>query len=290
MTGSETAADSRAERRLVSIPEGSPVAYLEAGSGPDLVLIHGSLVNADDMRLGPMSALAERFRVVAFDRPGHGLSERARPTDGSVWRQAELLRAAAVALGLRRPVLVGHSFGGAVALAWAMSFPEEVAGVAALAPICFPELRLEHLLFAPRAVPVAGQVLAQTLHLTADPLLLPTLWRAMFLPQSMPDAFARGFSFDLAGRSVQTVREGENAASLFADLSRSALGYPTCRVPVRFLCGSADIVVNNHLHGRAAASLIPSASFAWLPGIGHMLHHMRQAEVVAAAGHLAGDR
>lgn len=275
-------------RRFVSVPDGCEVAYAEAGSGQDLVLIHGALANLDEMWLGLMPALARQFRTVAVDRPGHGWSGRARAGDASVWRQAEILRDAAAALGLDRPVLVGHSFGGAVALAWAMSFPDEVAGVVAIAPICFPEPRLEHVLFGPRALPVGGDLLARMLHLASDPLILPVLWRAMFLPQAMPDRFATEFPFAHEGQSTQTVREGEDAAMLWRDLARSALRYRECRVPVRFLCGDADIVVNNHLHGRQASGLIPGAEFRWLPGLGHMLHHFRQDEVAAAAREVAG--
>lgn len=276
-------------RRFVSVGDDLPVAYLEAGSGSDLVLIHGTLVNADEMRLSLLPDMAQRFRTVAFDRPGHGLSGRSRLGDASVWRQAEILREAAAALGLRRPILVGHSFGGAVALAWAMSFPEEVAGVVAIGPPCFPEPRLEHLVFGPRAIPVGGTLLAKALHVAADPLVLPALWRAMFLPQSMPDRFARSFRFDLAGESGQTVREGENAALLMSDLARSSLAYTSCPVPVRFLCGDADLVVNPYLHAVPASRLIPGATLHWARGLGHMLHHFRPEEVSAAVEALATD-
>src|SRR4051812_41208959 len=71
---------------------------------------------------------------------------------------------------------------GAVALALGMSRPEEIAGILALAPICFPELRLEQVLFGPRAVPVAGDALAHSAGAAVDSALLPLLWRVMFLP------------------------------------------------------------------------------------------------------------
>ncbi|KQP47134.1 alpha/beta fold hydrolase [Methylobacterium sp. Leaf106] len=272
----------RPPRRFLDIPAGPRIAYVEAGSGPDLILVHGAVMTLDDMWLGPMEALSRHFRVVAIDRPGHGESEHIPFSDASVWRQAEIVREVARGLGLRRPVLVGHSFGGAVCLAFGMAYPEEAAGVVAISPICFPEPRLEQVLFGPRASPMGGDALSKMLA-GSDALLMPLLWRAMFLPQPMPARFAAEFPFGLAGQSRRLVADGENANMLWSDLSRSALGYATCRVPVAILCGSADIVTNPLMHGRQAARLIPDATFRWLHGLGHMLHHFEVDAVVEAA-------
>ena len=270
-------------RQVVDLPGGRTIAYAETGTGPDLVAIHGTLMTLEDMWLGPVPALARNFRVVAVDRPGHGDSARVRGADASPWRQAELIHAAAQALGLHRPIILGHSYGGAVALAYGMLYPDSVTGILALAPVCFPELRLEQVLFGPRAAPVSGPILSDTLGASADPALLSLLWNAMFLPQTMPRAFAEAFPFGFAGRPGQIVAEAEDALSLWAALSRSAAAYSTCRVPVRILAGGADIVVNPMMHGALAARMIPGTRFERLAGVGHMLHHIRGDAVVAAA-------
>ena len=275
------------ERRFVRTAEGRRIAYVEAGTGPDVVLIHGTLMSADDMRLGPMPALAQDFRCLAVDRPGHGWSDHVRGTDASLWSQMETIRGAVLALGLDRPVICGHSFGGAVALAYAQAHPEEIRGAVALAPVCFPKPRLEQVLFGARAYPLAGDVLSRAMGATLDNILLPALWRAMFLPQRMPATFLAGFPFDVAGRPDQMVAEAENAVALWPDLARSALGYPGCRAAVQVLCGTADLVVNGLTQGASAAALIPGAQFSWLPGLGHMLHHARPDAVVAAVAALA---
>lgn len=270
------------ERRFLNLGEGRSLAYVEAGTGPDLVLIHGTLMCLEDMGLALMPALSRRYRVIALDRPGHGLSERVRGQDASPWDQAALIRDGLRALGVTRPLLVGHSFGGTVALCHGLRFPEETAGVVALAPLCFPEPRLEHILFGGRATPGLGEPIARVLARASDPMVLPLLWRAIFLPQTMPETFKRTFPFELASGPGRMMAEGEDAMTLWPALTRAALAYRTCRVPVRVFGGTADIVVNNALHGLTAAALMPDARFEWVAGAGHMLHHFHQDRIAGA--------
>ena len=273
-------------RRFHLRSDGERLAYVEAGSGRPVLLIHGALTNLDDMVLGPFEALAARHRVIAVDRPGHGLSTRLRFADASPWRQAAIIHEAAVALGAERPVVVGHSFGGAVAMAYALQFPAETAGVLALAPIVWPEPRLEMAVFGPRAPPGAGDLLAHGSAATLDKVALPLLWRAMFLPQAMPARFERNFTFDLAGGPTTGVATGEDSASILTSLWRSVVGYASCRPPVRILGGGEDLVVNNALHGAALARILPDGRFEELPGLGHMLHHFAADRISASVEEL----
>jgi len=96
---------------------GVPVHYVMSGEGRPVIYIHGAKGSVYDLLLSIGERLAERYTAVAFDRPGSGFSGRSAQDGGSPQAQAAVLRAAAAALGLRRPILVGHSFGAAVALA-----------------------------------------------------------------------------------------------------------------------------------------------------------------------------
>ncbi|WP_174301525.1 alpha/beta fold hydrolase [Caulobacter sp. S45] len=277
----EASARDGATRSICEV-EGHAIAYVEAGRGPAVLLIHGALTNLDDMVLGPFQALARDHRVLAFDRPGHGESPRLRLADASPWRQAELIHAAACDLGAESPVVVGHSFGGAVALAYGMSFPQETRGVLALAPIVWPEPRLELAAFGMRAMPGPGDILAACASGTVDHATLPLLWRAMFLPQAMPPHFQDGFSFDRASAPQTTLSTGEDAFAIVTALWRSVAAYPSCRTPVSILGGDCDLVINNALHGLALSGVLPDGRFKFVRGMGHMLHHFAIDEVLAA--------
>lgn len=257
------------------------LAFAQSGQGKDVILIHGALTCLDDMAMALFPTLQAEFRVTAFDRPGHGRNPASWFT-GTPWRQAEAVHTAATALGLERPVVVGHSFGGAVALAYAMRYGGDCAGVVALSPIAFPEVRLEHLLFAPRAFPGPVGLASWSLSVGLDPVMLPVLWRAMFQPQDMPDRFAAQFPFARAGRPGQTWADGQDAALLGAGLLWNAAGYSGCGVPVRVLTGDSDLVVNPAMHAERLAQALPRGHLTILPGLGHMIHHFAQPAITAA--------
>ena len=271
--------------RKVALADGTAVAFSQSGAGADVLLIHGALVTREDMVLSLASALEGEFRVTAVDRPGHGDSTRGGWT-GSPWRQAEALHEASRKMKLERPIVIGHSHGGAVALAYALQFPQDTAGVVALAPIAFPEVRLEHVVLAPRGLWPMGPAFNQLVSPAIDRLLLPLLWRAMFMPQQVPPRYAAVFPFDKAGSVAQMEAEGQDSLLLNLGLVRSAMSYGACDVPIRIFGGDRDLVVNNALRGRLAAALLPAGHYQNLPGLGHMLHHFAQAPIAQAVRHL----
>ena len=160
---------ARAERRhtpagrLLTIG-GIQVHAIEKGSGTPIVLLHGNGAVAEDFRIsGLFDRLARQHRVIAFDRPGAGYTERPRDRDWTAEAQAELLAAAADALDVQNPILVGHSFGTLVAIAWALARPEAVAALGLLGGYYFPTRRPDALLQKAVNLPGLGPLVASTL-------------------------------------------------------------------------------------------------------------------------------
>lgn len=126
------------DSRFIEV-DGLRLHYKEAGQGePALVLLHGFGASTFSWRrvLGP---LARKRRVVAFDRPGFGLSQRPlrptrRPSPYSPEGAADLTAGLMRALGIRRAVLVGNSAGGTVALLTYLRHPDPVAGLILVSP------------------------------------------------------------------------------------------------------------------------------------------------------------
>jgi pimeloyl-ACP methyl ester carboxylesterase len=109
------------EPRTVSL-HGHPLRYVQAGSGPVLLMIHGIAGTCENWR-EVIEPLAQRHTVIAPDLPGHGASE---PSGGdySLGALASGLRDLLVTLGHERATLVGHSLGGGIAMQFAYQFPE----------------------------------------------------------------------------------------------------------------------------------------------------------------------
>jgi pimeloyl-ACP methyl ester carboxylesterase len=258
------------------------IHFIESGAGAPVVLIHGALTSHADMALALMAALSDRFRVLAPDRPNHGASGPGSPFPAA---QAEALRTAMRTAGAERMLLVGHSMGGAVALAWALAHPDEVAGVVLVGPICYPELRLEHLFFGPRISLGARQ--RQFVRTRLDRIAMPAILEMMFSPQPVPGLWREAVGPRAMAEDGRTFAAGAEATIGFSGLAAQSLRYQTLRPPIRILAGDADHIVDRFHHSWPLSLIAPRARFAPLPGLGHMAHHFAQAEIKAALLELA---
>jgi pimeloyl-ACP methyl ester carboxylesterase len=107
-------------------------AYRMAGSGPALLLIHG--LGCDSSTWLPvMARLARRYTVIAPDLLGHGASAKPR-ADYTLGSYANAMRDLLTLLGIDRATIVGHSFGGGVAMQFAYQFPERTERMLMIAP------------------------------------------------------------------------------------------------------------------------------------------------------------
>ncbi len=118
--------------------DGNVVHYVEAGEGPPILFVHGLGGQLHHFRHTLFDEL-DGYRLVALDRPGSGYSKRAAQASGSLPEQARIIVAFIEKLGLKKPLLVGHSLGGAVALTVAIEHPEAISGIALLAPLTHME-------------------------------------------------------------------------------------------------------------------------------------------------------
>jgi non-heme chloroperoxidase len=113
---------------------GMSFGYVDIGSGPPVILIHGSMSDYREWSK-QMDALAKHHRVIAYSRRYHWPnSPPGKDADATVPRQAEDLAGIIKSLGLGPSTLVGHSYGGAVAVFFALQHPELVRALVLLEP------------------------------------------------------------------------------------------------------------------------------------------------------------
>jgi pimeloyl-ACP methyl ester carboxylesterase len=283
-----TVAARRAERknppqgRFISV-DGINLHYIEKGSGPPVVLLHGNQVTAEDFEIsGVLGLVARTHRVIAFDRPGFGYSERPRGTIWSAFAQARLIHKALRQLGVEAPVIVGHSWGAMVALAHALDYPGDTGALLLLGGYYFPSLRLDSALTLPAALPVIGTVLSHTLSPLMARLTGPAVVKAVFSPADVAPRFKRDFPFSLAVRPSQISATAVDANLMGPDAARMMGRYRSLTLPVTIMAGKGDKIVSVEKQAERLHAMLPQSRFELLDGAGHMLHY-NHPELVAEA-------
>jgi len=102
--------------------------YVEQGSGPPLLLIHGFMGWSYSWRHN-LKALSERYRTIAIDLRGFGLSEKNGQRNHSLNDQVEVIKSFINTLKINRVILCGHSMGGEIALRFSLKYPSQVQGL-----------------------------------------------------------------------------------------------------------------------------------------------------------------
>jgi pimeloyl-ACP methyl ester carboxylesterase len=269
---------------------GLSLHYLDQGTGgPPIVLLHGNGAMAEDfVASGLFGRLAARHRVIAFDRPGFGHSTRPRGRAWTPAAQAAVLLRGLRALGVERPVLVGHSWGVLAALSMALQAGrEEVSGLVLLAGYALPSPRLDVLPPSLLALPGLGDVLNHTLMPPLNQLLAPALFRRIFAPRPVSPGFRAGFPTALALRPRSLRATAGDTALMIPGAAALAPHYDRLLMPVTIMAGTGDRMVDTDGQSAALHRRIPHSRFLPLQGAGHMFHHTHMAEVAAAIEDMA---
>jgi pimeloyl-ACP methyl ester carboxylesterase len=259
---------------------------VELGSSPDttdalpVVLLHGAGANLKDIEIAIGERLAARHRVVLIDRPGFGFSARKKRGENSPTEQAAFLDELFDRLGIDRAVVVGHSWGGTLALTFALDYPRRVAGLILLAPPTHPGspfFSFNKLLATP-----LGWLFAHTLALAVGASLIELGIRTVFLPQTIPSGYSKRSAAWLALRPATLLANWSNVGVLDEFLGKQVARYGSLSVPIIVLNGDRDPLVPPKSHAMKFAELAPLATVEVLEGFGHMLHHDAADRVAAA--------
>jgi len=266
--------------------DGQRLHYRILGDGgPPAIALHGASGNLRDWAMGPALALARTNRVLLFDRPGLGLSTR--PSDGAdIFVQARLMQAAATHLGFDRAHVIGHSFGGSVAMAWALEFPDSVTGLMLLGAPTQVWQGSVGTLYQLTGNRVTGPLAARLApRLISDDYVRNSV-AGVFAPQDPPADYADKLGIDLTLSPRAVRNNGADVAGLKPQVRDMVPRYPGLPMPVELIHGSADASVPAKIHSDLTATQIPRATYQRLDGIGHMPHHVAQPEMLAALARL----
>jgi pimeloyl-ACP methyl ester carboxylesterase len=269
----------------LGLARGSP------GAEPAVVLIHGASGNMEDMRLALGEKLASTHRVILLDRPGHGWSSRPPGDDyASPARQAELVAEALTQLGVRRAILVGHSWGGALATAYALAFPARTKGLVLLSAVTHPwsaKVEWYNNLVSLRGI---GPLVLRTLVYPLGSYMVDGASRTVFTPQPTPENYTRRAAIRLVLRPNTFFANARDLVLLKNFIEAQVPSYTSLRLPTIIITGDCDTMVPPKINACALAATLPRAKLVFLKGVGHMPHHAAPDAVAAAIDELVLTR
>jgi pimeloyl-ACP methyl ester carboxylesterase len=258
--------------------DGKRLHYEMKGQGPDLVMIHGASGSLRDLTFALRDRLTDRFRVIVVDRPGLGHSDPL--ADPSLAAQARHIAAGMAQLGVSDPVVMGQSYGGAVALAWALA-----GGPRALVLVGSPSLpwpgKLDPWYRLTATTPGRAVAIPLASAFVPDSYVRSAI-DSVFAPDPAPPGYDDWLGTPLILRRSALGMNTAQVNALRAELVLMEPRYPTLTLPVELVHGSADTIVPMAIHSEPLSKLLPNVTLTVINGAGHMPHHSHPEVVIAA--------
>lgn len=264
--------------------------HLPAGDDkPTIVFIHGASSNLHDQMTIYRPLLEGQYNLLFFDRPGHGYSSIGPDSNATPKGQAETLAALMDHLGIAQAIIVGHSFGGAVASSFALFHPGKTAGQLLMSPVSHPWPGGVNWYYTLMDIPLLGRLFAETVALPAGLTRLGSGAACVFAPNQPEPDYAEATNVPLILRPGHFRHNGRQVAKLFDYVTAVEPRYKEIAAPTVILTGNRDTIVLPEIHSVGLARDIEDAELYWIDNLGHKSDHVATDFVLAALQKLSGD-
>jgi pimeloyl-ACP methyl ester carboxylesterase len=261
--------------------------YVERGSGDPLVLLHGNGSMIQDFESsGLIDLAAKNYRVIVFDRPGFGHSDRPRNVVWTPDAQAELIEHALARLGVSNAIVLGHSWGASVAVALALKYPGLVRGLVLASGYYYPTARPDVVAMGAPALPLIGDILSHTLSPLITRAIWPLMMKKIFGPRSAPRKF-EAFPKEMALRPSQIRASAAESALMIPDAFHQRNQYANLKMPVVIIAGEQDRLIDIDTQSARLHSDVSQSRFHRVPGNGHMIQQTATDQVMSAIREVA---
>ena len=254
----------------------------EMGDGETTVIfIHGASINLQDWVLANAPLDANSYKSIFIDRPGFGYSKR----DETRWtakKQAMQIRSFAQKSSIKKPILVGHSWGSIVAFEWASEYPDELLGVVSVSGVNMPYSKLTEWLAMIGILEPAVEIYSRSVagrHFNEQTELF---LKKVFAPQEIPVGYLQKVGVDLFRRNHTIMANSQDLAQTEIALASLSKKYSGLYLPVEIIHGEKDFLIPADVHAYDFVDQLPNANLTILKGVGHMAHHVNPYSIKRA--------
>ncbi len=255
---------------------------------PAIVFIHGASGNLLDQAGAFLRPLQGRAEMLFVDRPGHGYSERGGPENAVPSGQAEAIARLMERRGIEKAIIVGHSFGGAIAAAFGVHHPEKTAGLLFLAPATHPWPGGVDWYYHAATAPLLGWLFNHALVVPMGLRRLEQGTMNVFRPNVRPADYIASTGPSLVLRPGTFHNNATDFTRLLGYLKAESHRYREITAPTVIMTGDSDDIVWEHLHSQGLARDIAGSELVTIRGVGHKPDYLATDVAIAALEKIAG--
>lgn len=255
---------------------------------PAIVFIHGASGNLLDQAGAFLRPLQGRAEMLFVDRPGHGYSERGGPENAVPSGQAAAIARLMERRGIEKAIIVGHSFGGAIAAAFGVHHPEKTAGLLFLAPATHPWPGGVDWYYHAATAPLLGWLFNHALVVPMGLRRLEQGTMNVFRPNVRPADYIASTGPSLVLRPGTFHNNATDFTRLLGYLKAESHRYREITAPTVIMTGDSDDIVWEHLHSQGLARDIADSELVTIRGVGHKPDYLATDVAIAALEKIAG--
>jgi pimeloyl-ACP methyl ester carboxylesterase len=262
----------------------------KGASLPPIVFIHGASTSLYDPMYAFRDKLEGKAKLLFVDRPGHGRSDVGPKANVQPDAQADAIAILMKKRGIRKAIIVGHSFGGAITAAFAVRHKDMVEGLVFLSPALYPWPGGVSWYYDAARTPVAGVLFSTLIAPAAGALVIDGAVKSVFTPNPRPADYISKTRAYQALRPVAFRHNAQEVGGLNAWAKTASASFRDIKAPTVIIAGDADNVVSTEIHSRHLARDVKGAELIVVHNLGHKSDYVASDLAIAAIEKIAGKK